>query len=367
MNKSIVLGMVEPYLKNKELTFKDFEQIFNMLSTQEQFSALEILYHNKIELVDKYSRTEQTEKDTNDSEMDEFEILYDESLFIDDEHYNSLEDENNRSGHIVERNNVHLSNRVLCQMVQNGDQQAKHDLCVKNQGLVDKYVNMYQHMLGSKLDFEDLQQAGMMGMVKAAERFDFAFGTEFSTYAVWWIKQAIMREMMNNGQTIRIPVHKMEQILKVMRADSKYAHIADYYLRMEYVAKETKLPIAVVEDCFRLYNQFIKSTSLDLPIGEEEETLLGEIVPIEGEIPIEELVALDFLKKELKEVLSTLTEREQKVLRLRFGLYDGRTRTLEEVGKEFNVTRERIRQIEAKALRKLRHPSRSRKLKDYLD
>ena len=367
MNKSIVLGMVEPYLKNKELTFKDFEQIFNMLSLQEQYSALEILYHNKIELVDKYSNTDQTNIDTNGSQEEEFEILYDESLFVDDEQYDILEDENYQSGHIVGRKNVHLSNRVLCQMVQNGDQQAKQDLCVKNQGLVDKYVNMYQHMLGSKMDFEDLRQAGMMGMVKAAERFDFAFETEFSTYAVWWIKQSIMREIMNNGQTIRIPVHKMEQILKVIRADTKYAHIADYYERIQYVAWETKLPVAVAEDCLRLYNQFIKSTSLDLPIGEEEETLLGDVIPIEGEIPVEELAALDFLKEELKGVLSTLTEREQKVLRLRFGLDDGRTRTLEEVGKEFNVTRERIRQIEAKALRKLRHPSRSRKLKDFLD
>ena len=159
----------------------------------------------------------------------------------------------------------------------------------------------------------------------------------------------------------------MEQILRVIRADLKYAHIANYYLRMEKIALETELPVVVVEDCLRLYNQFIKSTSLDLPIGEEEETLLGDIIPIEGEIPVEELAALDFLREELKGVLLTLTEREQKVLKLRFGLDDGRARTLEEVGKEFNVTRERIRQIESKALRKLRHPSRSRKLKDFLD
>ena len=367
MNKSIVLGMVEPYLKDKELTFRDFELIFSMLSVQEQYSVLEILYHCKIELVDEYKDQKQTDKESKGSKEKEFEILYDESLFIDSVDDSSLGDEYDQSDHIVERKNVRLSNRVLCQMIQNGDQQAKQDLCVKNRGLVDKYVSMYQHMLGSKMDFEDLQQAGMMGMIKAAEKFDITLGTEFSTYAVWWIKQSIMREIMNNGQTIRIPVHKMEQILRVIRADLKYAHIANYYLRMEKIALETELPVVVVEDCLRLYNQFIKSTSLDLPIGEEEETLLGDIIPIEGEIPVEELAALDFLREELKGVLLTLTEREQKVLKLRFGLDDGRARTLEEVGKEFNVTRERIRQIESKALRKLRHPSRSRKLKDFLD
>mgnify|MGYP002626536105 CR=1 FL=1 len=371
MNESIIMGMVAPYLKGDALTYREFERIFSMLSLQEQYGVLEILDKNNIELVESHNATEKTDQPKEESiEKDKFELLYDDDLFSDastDPKTSKTKADESETQYTIVRKKVHLSTRTLIKMIQDGDAQAKQDLCVANHGLVDKWVNVYQHVFGNKMDFEDLEQAGMLGMIKAAEKFDLNMGTEFSTYASWWIKQAITREIQDNGYTIRIPVHRMEQIQKVMRLDSKYAAEADYQKRIKLISDETRMPVALVEDCMRLFYQFVRTTSLDLPIGEDEDTPLGELVQQEDEISIEDTVAAKLLREQLEEALDTLTDREQKVLRLRFGLLDGRARTLEEVGREFNVTRERIRQIEAKALRKLRHPSRSRKLKDYLD
>lgn len=369
MNESIIMGMVAPYLKGDALTYREFEQIFSMLSLQEQKGVLEILDKNNIELVESYQKVkESSDVKEEHAEEDEFELLYDDDLFTD----GSFDDEESKSNvnandHLIVRKKIHLSNKTLIRMIQEGDAQARQDLCVKNQGLVDKWVNIYQHVFGNKMDFEDLEQAGMLGMIKAAEKFDLSIGTEFSTYATWWIKQSITREIQDNGYTIRIPVHRMEQIQKVMRLDSKYAAEADRQKRVRLISDETRMPVALVEDCMRLFYQFVRTTSLDLPIGEDEDTPLGELVQQEDEVSVEDMVTSKMLREQLEGALETLTLREQRVIRLRFGLDDGRARTLEEVGKEFNVTRERIRQIEAKALRKLRHPSRSKKFKDYLD
>lgn len=369
MNESIIMGMVAPYLKEGELTYHEFEQIFSMLSLQEQYGVLEILDNNNIELVESHNASKEAQQPKEEHpEADEFELLYDDDLFSDSSSdIEQPKEKKHEPEHLIIRKKVHLSNRTLIKMIQEGDAQARQDLCVANQGLVDKWVNIYQHVFGNKMDFEDLEQAGMLGMIKAAEKFDLRLGTEFSTYATWWIKQSITREIQDNGYTIRIPVHRMEQIQKVMRLDSKYSAEADYKRRVQLISDETGMPAALIEDCMRLFYQFVRTTSLDLPIGEDEDTPLGELVQQEDEVSVEDMVASKMLREHLEEVLSTLTTREQKVLRMRFGLDDGRARTLEEVGREFNVTRERIRQIEAKALRKLRHPSRSRKLKDYLD
>ena len=368
MNENIIMGMVAPYLKGNALTYHEFEQIFSMLSLQEQYGVLELLDKKNIELVDSHQASNNTTGDLSDK--DEFELLYDEGLFTDDEFDSEGFKKSKVEGeteYLKIRKKVHLSNRTLIRMIQEGDAQAKQDLCVANHGLVKKWVNIYQHVFGNKMDFEDLEQAGMIGMIKAAEKFDLKMGTEFSTYAVWWIKQAITREIQDNGYTIRIPVHRMEQIQKVMRLDSKYASVEDYQKRVRLISNETGMPVALVEDCMRLFYQFIRTTSLDLPVGEEEDTTLGELVQQECEISVEDTVVATMLRAQLEELLDTLTDRERKVLMLRYGLLDGRARTLEEVGREFNLTRERIRQIESKALRKLRHPSRSRKLRDYLD
>lgn len=211
MNKNIVLGMVAPYLHDKELTYDEFEKIFNMLSKQEQYAVIDILNTSQIELVDFYSDSsdDEQELDVDDTDVDEFELLYDDELFSDidskDDQTGDYSEVGNGNEYLKIRKNITLSNKSLIRMIQNGDAQAKQDLCIKNRGLVDKWVGVYQHYLRNKLDFEDLEQAGMLGMVKAAEKFDLNLGTEFSTYAVWWIKQAITREILDNGYTIRIP------------------------------------------------------------------------------------------------------------------------------------------------------------------
>ena len=373
MDENLIMKMVAPYLKGNSLTYSEFENIFSMLSIREQYGVLEILDKKQINLIE--SDTEEDEEvpgDASISEEDEFELLYDNDIFSDDgdepdDQENKTDQQENKTEFLKVRRKVLLSNRVLIGMIQEGDAQAKQDLCVKNHGLVDKWAGIYQRVYGNKMDFEDLEQAGMLGMIKAAERFDLNAGTEFSTYAVWWIKQAITREIMDHGYTVRIPVHRMEQIQKVMRLDSKFAAESDHGKRMELISNASGMSVELVEDCLRLFYQFIKATSLDLPVGEEEDVTLGDLIPYEGSMSVEDTVSQQILRERLEEVLETLTTREQKVIRMRFGLDDGRARTLEQVGQVFGVTRERIRQIEAKALRKLRHPSRSRKFKDFLD
>ena len=377
MNERIIMGMVAPYLKGNTLTYQEFEQIFSMLSIKEQYGVLEILDSKQIELVDSYTdevkvKEEKPPEEISDIEEDVFELLYDDDIFSDDredtdDQKAKSENEEHKSEYLKVRRKIHLSNRVLIGMIKEGDAQAKQDLCMKNLGLVDKWAGIYQHVYGNKMSFEDLEQAGMLGMIKAAEKFDLSSGFEFSTYAVWWIKQAITREIMDHGYTIRIPVHKMEQIQKVMRLDSKFANETIFHKRMDLISQAAGMPVPLVEECMRLFYQFIKVTSLDLPVGEDEDVTLGEMVPCERETSVEDIVSQQILRERLEELLQTLTNREQTIIRLRFGLDDGEERTLEQIGQEFGVTRERIRQIEAKALRKLRHPSRSRKIKDFLD
>lgn len=253
----------------------------------------------------------------------------------------------------------------MCTLIQQGNRQAEQDLCVKNKKLVDKYVFTYQKRYGNRLDFEDLEQVGFIGLIKAAKKFELHQG-KFSTYAVWWIKQAISREIMDNGYAIRIPVHMMERINKVARVEGLYIGLS-IGARIEKISEELSIPKEAVRECLILRKNYLSYASLNAPISDEEGTELGEMIPEEDILPVEDIVADKEMRRALEAVMSTLTQREQKVLRLRFGLDDGRARTLEEVGKQFDVTRERIRQIEAKALRKLRHPSRTKKIKDYLD
>lgn len=362
MNTVLILEMIKPYIKNKSMSYKDFEGVFSFLSKKEEYEVINFLFSKGIELVD----------DTND---EEFNILYNENIFKDtfmsNKKVSEKEEIKKNKNEILEvrkEKNIKQSNEILCSLIQNGNRQAIQDLCIKNEKLIIKYAKECSKRFNCLLDINDLKQAGFIGLMKACEKFDVSKGTRFSTYAVYWIKQSILREIMDNGNTIRLPVHVMEKVIQVNKLNNKYiSKNIDRDRRIELISKDLDIKKEMVEDYMMFKDYYLKITSLDMPIGDSEEGSLFEILPDKETASVEDLVILNNLKNDIDDFLYCLSEREAKVIRLRFGLDDGINRTLEEVGKEFDVTRERIRQIEKKALKKLsmsRRPIR-RNMKRY--
>ena len=356
--KSVIRSLIENGKANGKLTTSEIndalEQLdFDVEKVDKLYDTLESL---NIDIVDDIDLSDLEGKDF-DSEHDEDDesLLSVDGINIDDPVKVYLK-EIGRVPLLTPEEEVELAERMA-----KGDPAARKRLSEANLRLV---VSIAKRYVGRGMQFLDLIQEGNLGLIKAVEKFDHTKGFKFSTYATWWIRQAITRAIADQARTIRIPVHMVETINKVKKVSSQLLHKNGHDPSAEEIAEELDMPIDKVREIMRVAQEPV---SLETPIGEEEDTHLGDFIEDSDAPAPADAASHTLLKEQLEDVLSTLTPREKKVLELRFGLEDGRNRTLEEVGKEFNVTRERIRQIEAKALRKLRHPSRSKRLKDFLD
>ncbi len=363
--KARLATLVEKGQADKMLDYNDVIDTFKDLKLEEEKldEVMNFLEKSNIDVV----RVKETEDDVPEEELDAIveegtdEVDPDLDLTVPD----SVNIEDPVRMYLKEIGKVPLLTAEeeidLAKRMEEGDEDAKKRLAEANLRLV---VSIAKRYVGRGMLFLDLIQEGNLGLIKAVEKFDYNKGFKFSTYATWWIRQAITRAIADQARTIRIPVHMVETINKLVRVQRQLLQELGREPSPEEVADRMDIPVERVREIIKISQEPV---SLETPIGEEEDSHLGDFIQ-DDNVPVPaDAAAFTLLKEQLTEVLGTLTEREQKVLRLRFGLDDGRARTLEEVGKEFNVTRERIRQIEAKALRKLRHPSRSRKLKDYLD
>ena len=355
-NKSILeLQEINDFFSDMELDAEQMEKVYEYLEAN-HIDVLRVSGDGDgIEELDDVDDSDIVLTDEDDVDMEKIDLSVPDGISIEDPVRMYLK-EIGKVPLLSADEEVELAKRMA-----EGDEDAKKRLAEANLRLV---VSIAKRYVGRGMLFLDLIQEGNLGLIKAVEKFDYHKGFKFSTYATWWIRQAITRAIADQARTIRIPVHMVETINKLIRVSRQLLQELGREPSPEEIAAELDMPVERVREILKISQEPV---SLETPIGEEEDSHLGDFIQ-DDNVPVPaEAAAQTLLKEQLDEVLDTLTEREQKVLRLRFGMDDGRARTLEEVGKEFDVTRERIRQIEAKALRKLRHPSRSRKLRDYLD
>ncbi len=355
--KQALKQLIEKGRKSNQLSYKEIADTLEEidLAPEQIEKVYEQIENCGIELIG--GDLDEPDEDIKIEEIDEEEIdlTIPDSIIIDDPVRMYLK-EIGKVPLLSSEEEIELAKRMS-----KGDEEARKKLSESNLRLV---VSIAKRYVGRGMLFLDLIQEGNLGLIKAVEKFDYQKGYKFSTYATWWIRQAITRAIADQARTIRIPVHMVETINKLIRVSRQLLQELGREPTPEEIAKELNMSVDKVRDIQKIAQEPV---SLETPIGEEEDSHLGDFIPDDDALAPSDAASFMLLKEQLVDVLSTLTEREEKVLRLRFGLDDGRSRTLEEVGKEFDVTRERIRQIEAKALRKLRHPSRSKKLKDYLD
>ena len=352
--KQIVNNLIEKGKKNGVLSHNDIMQSFmdTEFTAEEMETIYDALEKEGVEVVEDLDK-ELEEIEVSKEELEDLSVP--EGISIDD-HVKMYLKEIGKVSLLDADEEMELARRMA-----DGDEEAKKKLAEANLRLV---VSIAKRYVGRGMMFLDLIQEGNLGLIKAVDKFDYSKGDKFSTYATWWIRQAITRAIADQARTIRIPVHMVETINKLVRISRQLVQELGREPTPEELAKELNMSVDKVREISKISQEPV---SLETPIGEEEDSHLGDFIPDDDAPAPSEAASFVMLKEQLVDVLRTLTPREEKVLRLRFGLEDGRQRTLEEVGREFNVTRERIRQIEAKALRKLRHPSRSKKLKDYLD
>ncbi|MGH4125837.1 MAG: RNA polymerase sigma factor RpoD [Clostridium sp.] len=357
---TIVKKLIEKGKKKGSLTYKEvMDELYEIDLSPEQIEKVyEVLESMEIDVVGDMNEAAAPATGAQaevEPETEELDVSIPEGISIDDPVRMYLK-EIGKVSLLSSAEEIELAKRN-----EEGDLVAKKRLAEANLRLV---VSIAKRYVGRGMLFLDLIQEGNLGLIKAVEKYDYRKGFKFSTYATWWIRQAITRAIADQARTIRIPVHMVETINKLIRVSRQLLQELGREPQPDEVAEKMEMPVAKVREIMKIAQEPV---SLETPIGEEEDSHLGDFIPDDDALAPAEAAAFTMLKEQLINVLDTLTPREEKVLRLRFGLDDGRARTLEEVGKEFNVTRERIRQIEAKALRKLRHPSRSKKLKDYLD
>ncbi|WP_291632908.1 RNA polymerase sigma factor RpoD [Clostridium sp.] len=357
---TIVKKLIEKGKKKGSLTYKEvMDELYEIELSPEQIEKVyEVLESMEIDVVGDMHAVAAPATGAQaevEPETEELDVSIPEGISIDDPVRMYLK-EIGKVSLLSSAEEIDLAKRN-----EEGDLAAKKKLAEANLRLV---VSIAKRYVGRGMLFLDLIQEGNLGLIKAVEKYDYRKGFKFSTYATWWIRQAITRAIADQARTIRIPVHMVETINKLIRVSRQLLQELGREPQPDEVAEKMEMPVGKVREIMKIAQEPV---SLETPIGEEEDSHLGDFIPDDDALAPAEAAAFTMLKEQLINVLDTLTPREEKVLRLRFGLDDGRARTLEEVGKEFNVTRERIRQIEAKALRKLRHPSRSKKLKDYLD